>query len=100
MNKPLHIEATFDQPDFLESLVERLASRRYDIGYSKEKVPGDWQAIETSSTETFASGTLSFCGFMNNDDASINMPFITSMLFTCIKSKKGDYKLLWSSSLS
>jgi hypothetical protein len=100
MNQVLQITAILDQPDLLENLVEKLASRRYDIGYSKEIVPQEWQAIETSSTETYVSGTLSFSGLTNNEDASINMPFITSMLFTCIKGKEDDYRLLWSSSLS
>jgi len=100
MNQVLRITAILDQPELLESLVEKLASRRYDIGYSREAVPQDWQAVETSSTETYVSGTLSMSGSMNNDDASINMPFITSMLFTCIKGKENDYRLLWSSSLS
>jgi len=100
MNQVLQITAILDQPELLESLVEKLASRRYDIGYSREAVPQDWQAVETSSTETYVSGTLSMSGSMNNDDASINMPFITSMLFTCIKGKENDYRLLWSSSLS
>jgi len=100
MNKSLNIVATVDQPNLLESLVEKLASRRYDIGYSKEAVPQNWRAIETSSTETYVSGTLSFSGLMSNDDAFVNMPFITSMLFTCIKGKEDSYRLLWSSSLS
>jgi len=100
MNNILNITATLDQPELLENLVERLASRRYDIGYSRELVPQDWQAIETSSTETYVSGTLSFSGLAKNDDALFNMPFITSMIFTCIKGKEDDYRLLWSSSLS
>ena len=100
MNQVLQITAILDQPELLENLVEKLASRRYDIGYSREAVPQDWQAVETSSTETYVSGTLSMSGSMNNDDASVNMPFITSMLFTCIKGKENDYRLLWSSSLS
>jgi len=100
MNHVLHITATLDQPELLENLVEKLASRRYDIGYSRETVPQDWQAVETSSTETYVSGTLSLSGLKNNDDAYVNMPFITSMLFTCIKGKEDDYRLLWSSSLS
>jgi hypothetical protein len=100
MKHALHITATLDQPELLENLVEKLASRRYDIGYSRETVPQDWQAVETSSTETYVSGTLSFSGLTNNDDTSVNIPFITSMLFTCIKGKEDDYRLLWSSSLS
>ena len=100
MKHALHITATLDQPELLENLVEKLASRRYDIGYSMETVPQDWQAVETSSTETYVSGTLSFSGLTNSDDTSVNIPFITSMLFTCIKGKEDDYRLLWSSSLS
>ncbi len=100
MNKTLHITAILDQPGLLESLVEKLASRRYDIGYSKETVTGNWQPIETSSTETYVSGTVSLSGGMHNDDAAINMPFITSMLFTCVKGREDDYRLAWSSSLS
>jgi hypothetical protein len=100
MNKSLQIIATLNQPELLESLVEKLASRRYHIGYSYQRVPQDWQALETSSTEAHVSGTLSISGIMNNDDASINMPFITSMLFTCVKGKEDGYHLLWSTSLS
>ena len=100
MKKPLNITAILDQPYLLESLVEKLASRRYDIGYSREAVPQDWQAVETSSTQTYISGTLSFSGSLNKNDASVNMPFITSMVFTCIKGKEDHYRLLWSSSLS
>jgi len=100
MNNNLHITATLDRPELLETLVEKLASRRYDIGYSKQVVPQEWEAVDTSSTETYVSGTLSFGGLTSNDDALVNMPFITSMLFTCIKGNEGDYRLLCSSSLS
>ena len=100
MNSTLQITAIVDQPGLLESLVEKLASRRYDIGYSQEIVPADWQAVETSSTETYISGTISFSGLLNQEEASINLPFITSMLFTCIKGKEDQYKLAFSSSLS
>jgi hypothetical protein len=100
MDTTLHITAILDQPELLESLVEKLASRRYDIGYSKQVVPGNWQPVETSSTETYVSGTLSLSGMTNNEKDTINIPFITSMLFTCIKDKNEDYKLAWSSSLS
>ena len=96
MNKSLHIQTTLDQPDLLEDLVEKLACRRYDIGYGKQKMPLNYKALETSSTETFASGTVTFQD--NNED--INMPFITSFLFTCVKTEHDPYKLAWSFSLS
>ena len=98
MNKLLNIAAVLDQPDLLENLVEKLATRHYDIGFSSQLVPENWCAVETSSTETYVSGTLQLASADN--DLLINMPFITSMLFTCIKNNKTDYRLLWSSSLS
>jgi len=100
MKKSLHITAILDQPGLLENLVEKLATRRYDIGYSHQTVPKDWQAVEVSSAETYVSGTLSLSGSMNNGSDSINISFITSMLFTCIKGKEDNYRLSWSSSLS
>ena len=96
MKRSLYISTTFDQPDLLEDLVEKLAGRRYDIGFGKEKMPVNFEALETSSTETYVSGTISF----NDNDTIINMPFITSFLFTCIKGKDDEYKLTWASSMS
>ena len=96
MKKSLNISTTFDQPDLLEDLVEKLAGRRYDIGFGKEKMPLNFKALETSSTQTYVSGIISF----NDKDEMINMPFITSFLFTCIKGKNDEYKLTWASSMS
>jgi hypothetical protein len=96
MKQDLHITAEFDQPLFLESLVEKLADRRYDIGYLNALVPGSNLAIDTSSTETFTSGTVA----IEANDELINMPFITRFLFTCTKKENDPYKLAWSVSLS
>lgn len=97
MKQHLYISASFDQPEFVQNLVERLAYRRYDLGYSNEKVPHGFKALETSSTETYVSGTLAIDA-ANNE--LINMPFITCFLFTCIKGKTEPYQLIWSSSLN
>ncbi len=96
MNKHLHISTTLDQPVFLEDLIEKLAYRHYDIGYGNAIVPYDSQAIETSSTETYVSGTVA----IEEKGELINMPFITRFLFTCTKGKDESYKLAWSSSLT
>jgi len=96
MKKALHITAILDQPGLLEDMVEKLAYRRYDLGYSNEVVPPPFQAIETSSTETYVSGTVSLA----INDELIHMPFITNFLFTCTKEKNGDYNLEWGTSLS
>lgn len=97
MKKNLHISASFDQPEFVQNLVERLAYRRYDLGYGNEKVPKGFKALETSSTETYVSGTMAIDA-VNNEP--IHMPFITCFLFTCIKGKSDPYQLIWSCSMS
>jgi hypothetical protein len=96
MNKDLHITAVLDQPGLLEDLVQKLAHKRYDLGYSQASVPPTLKPIEISSTETYVSGTV---GLAMGDEI-INMPFITCFLFTCTKGKECDYKLCWSASLS
>lgn len=97
MKKVLQISAVFDQPKLLENLVEKLAYRRYDIGFGKEKMPYGWEADETSTTEAYVSGTVEF-NF--NGKEKIRMPFITCFIFSCAHGKKEPYKLNWSMSLS
>ena len=101
MNTSLHISAFIDQPEFLQTLVERLAYCQNDLGYGKEKMPKGLKALESSSTETYVSGTvgLDFTG-KNESKEHINMPFITNFLFTCIKGEKEPYQLNWSCSMS
>ena len=96
MKKPLQINATFDKPDLLENMVEKLADRRIDFGFSNIAVPKELKAIDTSTTETYVSGTVE----VKYWNEIINMPFITCFLFTCIKGKEKPYKLEWSISLS
>ncbi len=97
MKRLLHINANFDEPQFLQNLVERLAYRRYDIGYGKEKMPEGYLALETSSTETYVSGNLEL---NDEEEQPIRMPFITSFLFTCIKGNYEPYQLIWASSMN
>ncbi|HLG39307.1 MAG TPA: hypothetical protein VI461_06550 [Chitinophagaceae bacterium] len=96
MKKSINISTTFDQPDLLEDLVEKLACRRFDAGFSKERMPHNFRGLETSSTEAYASGTVA----LSDKDENFNVPFITSFLFTCIKGKDDEYKLTWASSMS
>ena len=72
MKKNLHISASFDQPEFVQNLVERLAYRRYDQGFSKQLVPRGLKAIETSSTETYVSGTIAIDMIINGVTGVIN----------------------------
>lgn len=96
MNHDLLISAVFDQPGLLESFVEKLALRRYDPGFSAANVPNTLKAFESSSTETFVSGTIAIAEY----EDVINMPFITRYLFTCTREKEGTYKFEGGFSLS
>ena len=99
MNAAIYITATLDKPDLLANLVEKLATRRYDIGYINAQLPGSMKALETSSTETFISGSVDLSEIGHEMEA-IHMPFITRFFFTCVKEKKSDYRMAWSSSLN
>jgi hypothetical protein len=101
MKKTLQISAHIDQPEFLQNLVERLAYRRYDLGYADQQMPRGFTALETSTNETYVSGSVSL--ELPGEEPgmeSIRMPFITCFLFTCIKGKEEPYQLIWSTSLS
>lgn len=102
MKQNLHISAVLDQPEFLQNLVEQLAYRRYEIGYGHQKMPPGFKALETSTTETYVSGTMAidFPADTATTEERINMPFITAFLFTCVKGKTDPYQLIWSCSLS
>lgn len=58
MKPALRLAAYLDAPELVQNLVERLAYRRYELGYSQLPVPAGWKALETSTTEAFVSGTL------------------------------------------
>jgi hypothetical protein len=95
-NSTIAITATLAESGLLRSLVEDLANKRYDNGYSLEKVQPGFQAIETSSIEAHVSVDLNF--FSEKEDFKI--PFVTSFVFTCTKGKWLNYNFTWVNSLS
>ena len=97
MKKNLHLTASVDKPDLLEDIIEKLATRRYDIGCGQARVPNTWEALETSSVESYMSGTVEFD---YNETQRIRIPYITCFLFSCTKEKNDPYDLRWSLSLS
>ncbi|MEI9912709.1 MAG: hypothetical protein WDO71_25545 [Bacteroidota bacterium] len=92
----ISISATLAEPHLLKNIVEKLAGRRYDIGYGREKVKRGWQAIETSSIEAHISGDMN----ISCKSDFMQIPFVNCFLFTCIKGKEDGYQLTWASSLS
>ena len=97
MKKNLHLTASVDKPELLEDIIEKLATRRYDIGYGRARVPNTWQALETSSVESYMSGTVEFD---YNESQRIRIPYVTCLLFSCTKVGADPYELSWSISLS
>jgi hypothetical protein len=82
MNKSLTITATLDQPDLLEDLVEKLAQRKDDAGFS--------------NPEVFVSGTMGIA----DDDTHFDIPFVTRFVFTCFEEGDDTYYLACGASLS
>lgn len=95
-NSAIAITATLLESRMLTNLVEKLAVRRYDIGYCLERVQPGWRAIEASSIEAHVSSVVN----LSTEKDNINTIFATGFLFTCTKETGQDYKLTWVNSLS
>jgi hypothetical protein len=98
MKQLMSITANLEQPGILRNVIEKLASRHVDMGFTNAIVPRQWNAIETSGIQATVSGTID----IYKDDAfkEVNIPFDSCFLFTCIKGKNDFFNLEWSSSLS
>ena len=99
MKSLMSITANLEQPAILRNVIEKLASRHVDMGFTNAIVPRQWKAIETSGIQATVSGTLDLYKH-DNDGQEVNIPFDSGFLFTCIKGKNGFFNLEWSSSLS
>lgn len=95
MKKSLHITAIIDHPGFLEDIVEKLALR-HTYNYNNRKLPHSGEILETSSTQTYVSGTM----VIDYQGQHVNMPFVTNFLFTCVKRSEDTYSLEWGISMS
>jgi hypothetical protein len=93
---PLGVSVTIDEAPLLQSLVEKLAHRRYDIGYGLQAMPSGWQAVETSTIEAFVSGCMDMYGC----GEPVSLSYTTCFSFTCTKLSGEDNNLAWVNSLS
>jgi hypothetical protein len=100
MKHAMSITANLNEPILLRTVVETLASRHVDMGYSKTVIPHQWKAIETSCIQAYVLGTFDVQANGNTIEEQMNIPFASCFLFTCIKGKYGLFNLEWSSSLS
>ncbi len=92
----ISITATLVESKLLTNLVEKLAVKRYDAGYSLETVQHGWEAIEISSIEAHVSGITR----LSTEKDKVKMVFNTCFLFTCTKGTGKEYNLTWVNSLS
>ena len=100
MKQELSITANLHEPVLLRTVVETLASRHVDMGYSNTTTTRQWKAIETSCIMAYVLGTFNMQIKSKDKEEKVNIPFAGCFLFTCIKGKYGLFNLKWSSSLS
>ncbi len=93
----MDIRASFDQPVLLKDMVEKLAAKRSYHSYAQDQVLGEWQPVDTSCIEKYASGTVEFA-FPNNEE--LRIPFITRFIFSCTREQDHPYQMSWGMSLS
>ena len=96
MKQTVHIEADFDKPDLLKSMVEKLVMKPNHLAYHPAKVSKGHESLDISSTEAYVCGTIS----IDEEGNTIRSPFDSSFLFTCTKGRKNLFEVTWSSSLS
>ena len=96
MKQTVHIEADFDKPDLLKSMVEKLVMKPNHSAYHPAKVSKGHESLDISSTEAYVCGTIS----IDEEGNNIRSPFDSSFLFTCTKGRKNLFEVTWSSSLS
>ena len=87
------ITANVEEPCMLQVLVETLAESKPNLPNIRKMHRG-WKVLASSSIEARISGGLNL-----SDRKTIEIPFVTCFLFTCIKTR-GKYELKWSNSLS
>jgi hypothetical protein len=96
MKQQIHIEADFDKPELLKSMVEKLVTRHTEKNSVRRISPLKHESLDTSSTEAYVSGTIS----MSEGSSDLKIHFDSSFLFTCIKRNNSLYEVTWSVSLS
>lgn len=97
MKKDLHLTASIDHPEMMESIIEKLATHHHDTHPIGQMATPFLESINTSSVESYISGRIEFD---YNETQRIRIPYITSFLFSCTTQRKNEYELSWSVSLS
>jgi len=91
-----YLKAKLGEAFLLKYVIESLAQRKTPAGYHLEKTGPEQIAIESSSVEAFVSGNIYYI----THNIQLSLPFTTSFLFTCIKTRRTGFSLNWVLSLS
>ena len=100
MKQLMNITAYLHEPGILRNVIEKLASRHVDMGYTDVAIPQEWKSLESSSIEAYVSGNFNLHADGSKTKEQFDIPFDSCFSFTCIKGKNDSFKLEWSSSLS
>lgn len=95
-SSPLIVSVTLDAAPLLTNMVEKLAHRRYQLGFSKELMPEGFRAVDSSTIEAYVSG----CMDIEESNEYIALSYTTCFSFTCTRVLGGPNKLCWVNSLS
>ena len=92
----LTISVSLYQAPLLKSMVEKLAHRRYDHGFSKEIMPLGLKPVDTATIEAYVSG----CMAIEENDECLSIAYTTCFAFTCTRVLGSGNVLSWVNSLS
>ena len=90
------IRTTVSSAPILKELVEVLASRKYDLHKRIVQSSEDYSFIESSTVEAYMSGENQ----IREGEELLAVPYITTFVFTCVRTANCRYQLLWGLSLS
>ncbi len=94
--KTLQVSVSLLEQNMMVNIIERIVDKQYNNNYPFQKIQPNWNTIQTTSIEAYANGDISISSEME----SIDMYFVSSFIFTCIKDRDSKNMISWSSSLS
>ncbi|MEO6406206.1 MAG: hypothetical protein ABIY51_07015 [Ferruginibacter sp.] len=90
------VDTSVNEPLLMKLIVEELSAKKNYAGMAGLKLDENLVALDSSSHETFVTGNIDF----TYSNMKISLPFMTSFLFSCSKSRRPFFEMQWSMSLS
>ena len=96
MQQRMTVLTTISGERLLKKMVENLAGMQYQAKNNLGRTVNDLTLIESSSIESYTAGE----NHISVGGEVIKMPFLTSFIYTCLKTEDSGYRLEWGISLS